>query len=121
MPVIFVPILGLATLAVAFSPRLFERYGVLVAAFSVVTLAATLLAVGAGEAFREDRERELPRSVVRRHARATTRTPATTLRLTMVLLTLVLVVALFSGRRTARSNSCCACSPSCSRWSPSSS
>src|SRR5687768_10956547 len=56
VPVIFVPVLGLATLAIAFNARWFDRYGMLLAAFSVVTLAATLLAVGAGKAFREDRE-----------------------------------------------------------------
>src|SRR4051794_132367 len=54
VPVIFVPLLGLATLAVAVRPSLMERHGTLLAAFSVVTMAATLLTVGAGEAFRED-------------------------------------------------------------------
>ena len=97
VPVIFVPILGIATLAIAFSSRLLERYGLLVAVFSVVTLAATLLAVGAGEAFREDRERTMPQeamsSTLHDHADA-----GLTVRLTMVLLTLVLVAALFSGR-----------------------
>ena len=58
MPVIFIPLLGLAALALAIWPR--ERFLLPVAAFSVVTLAATLLAVGAGEAFKEDREREMP-------------------------------------------------------------
>src|SRR6476620_751220 len=52
VPVIFVPILGLAVRAVAVRPSLMERHGTLIAAFSVVTMAATLLTVGPGEAFR---------------------------------------------------------------------
>ena len=58
-----------------FSFRWFERYGVLVAAFSVVSLAATLLAVGAGEAFKEDRERTCPAAGRTRRC-TTTRTRA---------------------------------------------
>ena len=76
MPVVFIPILGLAALAAVFNFRWFERYGVLIAAFSVVSLAATLLAVGAGEAFREDR-RHAPGAADRRpDACTTTRTRA---------------------------------------------
>jgi hypothetical protein len=100
VPVIFVPILGLATLALAFNARWFDRYGVLLAAFSVVTLAATLLAVGAGEAFREDRERATPpgaaemvNSTLENHQEA-----GETLRLTMIVLTAVLVGLLFAKR-----------------------
>jgi uncharacterized membrane protein len=62
-------------------------------------MAATILAAGAGEAFREDRKREIPESMQRTlddHADA-----GDTLRLTMVFLTLALVAALFTGRRTA--------------------
>jgi uncharacterized membrane protein len=101
VPVIFVPILGLATLALAFNARWFERYGVLLAAFSVVTLAATLLAVGAGEAFREDRERNMPQgaggavnSTLENHQEA-----GETLRLTMLILTALLVGLLFAKKR----------------------
>src|ERR1044072_5252385 len=50
VPVIFVPILGLAAIALASWPTRQGRWGVPVAIFSVVPLAATLLAVGAGEA-----------------------------------------------------------------------
>src|SRR3954465_15844868 len=64
VPVIFVPILGLAAIALAIWPNLQERWGLPVAIFSVVTMAATLLAVGAGEAFREDREASLPQAMV---------------------------------------------------------
>src|SRR3954462_8311170 len=58
VPVIFVPLLGLAAIAYAIRPR--ARYALPLASFSVVTMAATLLTVGAGEAFQEDRSRNLP-------------------------------------------------------------
>jgi uncharacterized membrane protein len=100
VPVVFIPILGLAVLAVAFKQRWFDRYGILVAAFSVVSLAFTLLAVGAGEAFREERERVLPRSAVETtlhdHADA-----GITVRLSMLVLTALLVALLFVRRRGA--------------------
>jgi hypothetical protein len=100
VPVVFVPILGLATLVIAGNTRLFERYLLPMAAFSVVTMAATILAAGAGEAFREERERTIPermQGTLQNHADA-----GDTLRLTMVLLTLVLVVALFTKRPAAQ-------------------
>ena len=97
VPVVFVPILGLAVLAVMFNFGWFERFGVLIAAFSVVTLAATLLAVGAGEAFREEREREFPSLIndptLHDHADA-----GITVRLAMVILTALLVGLLFARR-----------------------
>ncbi|HWK29656.1 MAG TPA: DUF2231 domain-containing protein [Solirubrobacter sp.] len=99
VPVVFVPLLGLAVLAVALRFRWFERYGVLVAAFSVVTLAATNLAVGAGEAFLEDRQRAFggvggmvdPMLADHRDA-------GTTLRLALIVLTATLVGLLFARR-----------------------
>jgi predicted membrane protein DUF2231 len=97
VPVVFVPLLGLAVLAVACNARWFDRFGLLVAAFSVVTLAATLLAVGAGEAFREERLKEFPELVdnptLHDHADA-----GITVRLAMVILTALLVGLLFSKR-----------------------
>jgi hypothetical protein len=100
VPVVFVPLLALATLAIAFNARWFERYDVLLAAVSVVTLASTLLAVGAGEAFREDLERTMPQafsgaleSTMHNHQDA-----GAALRFTTVLLTATLVGVLF-GRR----------------------
>jgi amino acid transporter len=97
VPVVFVPILGLAVLAVAFNARWFDRFGLLVAAFSVVTLAATLLAVGAGEAFRKERLREFPDlandPTLHDHADA-----GITVRLAMVILTALLVGMLFAKR-----------------------
>lgn len=98
MPVIFVPVLGLAVLVIAANRKLFDRFLLPVAAFSVLTMAATILAAGAGEAFREDREAEMPaggagvvNTTLNDHADA-----GSALRLAMVLLTLVLVVALFT-------------------------
>ena len=73
VPVIFIPILGLAVLAVMFNFRWFERYGCW-SRRSRGHLAATLLAVGAGEAFKEDRERFFRDRTTRRCT--TTRTPA---------------------------------------------
>jgi amino acid transporter len=97
VPVVFVPILGLAVLAVAFNTSWFDRFGLLVTAFSVVTLAATLLAVGAGEAFRKERLRDFPDLVndptLHDHADA-----GITVRLAMVILTAVLVGMLFANR-----------------------
>jgi hypothetical protein len=96
-PVVFVPLLGLAVLAVAFNARWFDRFGLLVAAFSVVSLAATLLAVGAGEAFRKERLRDFPNLVddptLHDHADA-----GITVRLAMVILTALLVGLLFGKR-----------------------
>src|SRR3954467_4844929 len=69
VPVIFIPILGLAVIASAIWPARLERYAPALAAFAVVANAATLLAVGAGDAFREDR-RGLPNPTLDQHAEA---------------------------------------------------
>jgi len=55
VPLVFIPLLGLAALAVAAR----DDWTAPVAAFGVVTLAATLLAAGAGEAFLETRDAEI--------------------------------------------------------------
>jgi hypothetical protein len=98
VPVVFIPILGLAVLAVAFQARWLERYGVLIAAFSVVTLAATLLAVGAGEAFRDDRAARGPGDAVEEQTLHDHADAGITVRLTMVLLTALLVGLPFARR-----------------------
>jgi hypothetical protein len=95
-PVVFVPLLGLAAIALAIRPR--ERLLLGIAAFSVVTLAATLLTVGAGEAFQEDRAKQLGASVpidptLQNHMDA-----GRALRVTMILVTLTLVASLFAKR-----------------------
>jgi hypothetical protein len=97
VPVVFIPILGLAVLAGMFNFRWFERYGVLIAAFGVISLAATLLAVGAGEAFREELEAREPGLIddptMHDHADA-----GITVRLAMVILTATLVGLLSAHR-----------------------
>jgi hypothetical protein len=55
VPVVLVPILGLTLLFAALRPHFFERNALAIGAFTVITLAATILTAGAGEAFRSDR------------------------------------------------------------------
>src|ERR1700754_2926599 len=98
VPLVFIPILGLAAIALAIWPRLQDKWGLPVAVFSVITLAVTLLAVGAGEAFREDRERTLPEAFANNQTLHDHADAGITVRLTMVLLTLVLVAMLFAKR-----------------------
>jgi uncharacterized membrane protein len=90
VPVVFVPLLGLVAIAAAVSARV-DRYRIQVAAFSVITLIATLLTAGAGEAFLEEREDEIEdKAMLANHEDA-----GDALRFTMVLLTFALVVAMF--------------------------
>ena len=90
VPVVFVPMLGLAAIAAAVSTRV-DRYRVALAAFSVVTLIATLLTAGAGKAFLEEREDEIEdKAMLANHEDA-----GDALRFTMVLLTFALVAAMF--------------------------
>jgi uncharacterized membrane protein len=93
VPVVFIPILGLAVIATAFWPQRLERHTPFLAAFAVVANAATLLAVGAGEAFREDR-RVLPSPTLDQHAEA-----GDFLRWLMIILTALLVAAMFTRAR----------------------
>lgn len=93
-PVVFIPILGLAVIATAFLPERLERHAALLAAFAVVTNAATLLAAGAGEAFRADRRALGPSETLNQHAEA-----GDFLRWLMVILTALLVGALFTRAR----------------------
>jgi uncharacterized membrane protein len=96
VPVVFVPILGLAALAVALNTRLLDRIGVPLAAFSVVTLASTLLAAGAGEVFKENQEPRLSQErldTLEQHAEA-----GDFLRWLVILLTFALVAALIRMR-----------------------
>jgi uncharacterized membrane protein len=95
-PVVLVPLLALALLAVAARPSLFDVHGVGLGVLSVVSMAATFLAVGAGQAFREDRGGGPPDEMHRlaEHADA-----GETLRLAMIGVTAVVLVALFLWRR----------------------
>ena len=88
VPVVFIPLLGLAAIAVAAT----DRYATPVAIFAVVTLALTLLAAGAGEAFLESRDAQLRADpTMQDHADA-----GDLLRFTVVALTFVLVGLLFA-------------------------
>jgi len=92
VPVVFIPVLGLAVIAAAVKPR----YLLPVAAFAVLTLAATLLTVGAGEAFLETKPRLQNDQTMHDHKDA-----GITVRLTMVLLTFSLAGLLFLKRGVA--------------------
>jgi uncharacterized membrane protein len=94
VPLVFIPILGLAVLAVAAT----DRWQVPVAAYSVLTLAATLLAAGAGEAFLETRDQELRSDpTMQDHADA-----GDLLRFTVFAITVALVALLFTKPNAAR-------------------
>jgi hypothetical protein len=93
VPVVFVPVLGIVAIALATTQRL-DRHRLTIAAFSVVTLIFTLLTAGAGEAFREEREREIEdKATLANHADS-----GSTVRFTVALLTLALVGTLFARR-----------------------
>jgi uncharacterized membrane protein len=95
VPVVFIPILGIAVIATAFWPQRLERYTPVLAAFAVIANAATLLAVGAGEAFREDRNQPgFASPTLDQHAEA-----GEFLRWLMIILTALLVAALFTRAR----------------------
>jgi len=96
VPVVFVPLLGLAALAVAVRPAaLMDRFGTALGGFAVVTMAATLLTAGAGEAFAEERSGPSP-ALLREHAEA-----GKDLRLFVVGLTAVLVLWMLGCGRGA--------------------
>src|ERR1700712_2368698 len=55
IPVVLVPILALSLLLAAIRPAFFQRCALAIGALRVISMAATILTVGAGEAFRDDR------------------------------------------------------------------
>jgi uncharacterized membrane protein len=94
VPLVLIPLLGLAAIAAAAT----DRWLVPVAAFSVVTLATTLLAAGAGEAFLESRDAEVRTNpTMQDHADA-----GDLLRFTVFGLTFVLVGLLYAKPNAAR-------------------
>jgi hypothetical protein len=98
VPVVLVPILGLTLLVAAIRPPFFERYALAIGALTVVTLAATILTVGAGEAFRSDRPMEGGNEAQRLHEHAES---GETLRLVMIgLAAVVLIAVLLSQSRS---------------------
>ena len=54
VPVILIPVAGIAALVLAARPGLFERHGVWITAVAVVALGALNLTMGAGKALRRD-------------------------------------------------------------------
>jgi len=54
VPVIFIPLTGLAALVAAVRPPFLERYGVALAVVTIATLAGTILTADAGSALRRE-------------------------------------------------------------------
>lgn len=96
IPVILVPLVGVAALALMARPAWIERHGLLVGVFAVAATAATILAVGAGEALRADRGGGRPDEVAAIDAHASS---GETLRIVVVLFTLALLGTLYARRR----------------------
>jgi hypothetical protein len=90
LPVVLVPILGIATLIALARP---DWFGLPLATFAVVTLAATLLTVGAGEAFLDSKPKLQGDPTMKDHEGA-----GQTVRFAMVSLTAVLVGLTFAAR-----------------------
>jgi hypothetical protein len=89
VPVVFVPILALAALALA-AGRFEHR--IALAAFSVLTLIAVFLTAGAGEALKAERENDIQdKATLASHADS-----GDALRYAMIFLTAALVGALFA-------------------------
>jgi hypothetical protein len=97
VPLVFIPLLGLAAIAVA----ALDRHAVPVAVFAIVTLSFTLLTAGAGEAFLERLTSEDPtlaeNATMQDHADA-----GDLLRFAVFALTFVLVGLLFARPQALR-------------------
>jgi hypothetical protein len=96
VPVILVPLVGLAALALIARPSWIDRWGVVTGVFAVGAMASTFLAVGAGEAFREDRGGGPPGEAAKLDAHAQS---GETLRILVALFTFALLGALWANRR----------------------
>jgi hypothetical protein len=96
IPVILVPLVGVGALALMARPAWMERHGLLVGVFAVAATAATILAVGAGEALRADRGGGRPDELAALDAHASA---GETLRILIVLFTLALLGTLYARRR----------------------
>jgi hypothetical protein len=96
VPVILIPVVGVAALVLAARPAWFERHGVWVTLVAVVALASLNVTMGAGKALRADLGVPLagfggggPAELIARHEHA-----ADLLRIFTILLTAVLIVSL---------------------------
>jgi predicted membrane protein DUF2231 len=104
VPVILIPVAGLAALTLAARPRWFARHGVWVTAVAVVALGALNLTMGAGKALRADLGLPIagfggaggPGALIARHEHA-----ADLLRIVTILFTAVLIVSLALFRSEA--------------------
>jgi len=95
VPVILVPLVGLAALALVARPVWMERWGIVTGVFVVGALAGTIVAVGAGQALRDDRGGGgMGGGRIAEHAQA-----GENLRIAMVLFALALLGTLFARRR----------------------
>lgn len=95
VPVILVPLVGLAALALVARPAWMERWGVVTGVFAVAALAGTIVAVGAGQALRDDRGGGgMGGGRIADHAQA-----GENLRIAMVLFVLALLGTLWARRQ----------------------
>lgn len=93
VPVVLIPVATIGALVLSIKPKLFERYGVLLAAITVIALTGLCLTEGAGSAF----EQALGLSsngLVAQHVHA-----AHILRLLFIAFTAVVLVTLLAHRR----------------------
>src|SRR4051812_7336941 len=95
VPVILIPLLVLATIAVLARPAWRERYGFAWAGLAVVSLAATVLTAGAGERFIEGRR--VVSDTLQEHQEA-----GDTLRLLMFVFTAVIILAVLRDWQARR-------------------
>lgn len=95
IPVILVPLVGLAALALMAVPGWIPRWGVAVGVFALAAEVGTIVAVGAGEAFKADRG-NFASARLHEHQEA-----GQTLRVLMVLFTLALLGTLWARRQNA--------------------
>jgi hypothetical protein len=95
---VLVPLLGLVLLACAVRPGLFDRNALAIGAFTVVTLAATVLTVGAGDAFRSDRAGRGPPNADDAHRLSEHAQSGETLRLVMIVVAAIVLFAVLLSR-----------------------
>jgi uncharacterized membrane protein len=87
VPVVFDPLLALATLVLVARPDLRRRYGFAWAVFALFCLAATILTAGAGQAFYD--QRPFVEDVLRQHKEAGETLRTVAIGLTVAILALV--------------------------------
>jgi predicted membrane protein DUF2231 len=96
VPVILIPLVGIAALALAVRPVWFERHGVWITGLAVIALASVNLTMGAGEELRRDLGGD-DAGLIARHADA-----AGQLRIVFIAFTAVLIIAIAAHRASRR-------------------